>query len=437
MTAIWNDIETLKQWFEACAPERVPSDAEYVDFDAWPDVEASGHVIQGLRGNAFVKRAATTIRLATNQSTQLMTGFRGSGKTTELRKLAKTLRAEGYYVVEADARKFDNFTRPHTIVDLTLVLAAAVGTAAESGRLNRAGNIFQRMASFLTSSAQASSLSLEFPVVKLQFDLKNEDFREQVRGFLENQRNELRAWFHGLVADIREAHGNQQVVILIDGLEKYDAADPKDAEMAYRAAASLFENFSDWLELPDVHTVYCVPPLFSTIESALRARYDDVHPPLSSVRIRRKPPGNEICEDGVQSLITAMSKRVDLGKLFGDHHTECATAIALASGGHVRDLFLLLRTVIRDTMAMQTLIGLPHISSMIAFQHGAFGVTSAQLKILQQVKLTGTVAVEDFGALTKVFDDYLVFAYANGEHWFALSPLGERRLTNSRGFDQE
>lgn len=429
---IWEDTDRLSNWFDACEPERVPKEDEYVDFDRWVDGDAPEGSMVGLRGTPFVVRAVSVMKLRRShgQSCQLMTGFRGSGKTTELSRLASALRANGFAVVQADVRQFDNLTRGHTIEDFTLVLAAAIGTAEKSNKLFSENNVFSRISTLL-SRVTPKKTTLKFGAANIEFDLKSPDFRDHIRATFTNQRIELKEWFHKLVAEIQHSYHPLPVAILIDGLEKYDIADPKEAEQAYREAASVYEDFADWLRLPGVHVVYCVPPLFATMEQAFRARYDDIHPPLASVRIRRRPPSAAECEAGFAALTEAMRKRVDMAALFGENADACARELVRQSGGHIRDLFYLLRAVIRDTMAQQRMLTALDIQRISSRQHGAFGLPSEQVKLLRHVSKTGTVNLDDFGTVVRVLDEYLVLAYANGMQWFGLSPRGTKLLAAS------
>jgi hypothetical protein len=86
------DLDSKRRIKAACRPEEPvePGDPRHYDFD------------ERLRGLPWRTWLADEIRMAEGPTAQLVTGLRGSGKTTELRQLEVVLTAEGYHVVYAD-----------------------------------------------------------------------------------------------------------------------------------------------------------------------------------------------------------------------------------------------------------------------------------------------------------------------------------------------
>ncbi|MBZ5626483.1 MAG: ATP-binding protein [Acidobacteriia bacterium] len=71
------------------------------------------------------------IEYADSESLNLFSGFRGSGKTTELFRLRQRLTEAGYVVLYADALQYINPATPIEIAGLFIVLAGAFGDALE------------------------------------------------------------------------------------------------------------------------------------------------------------------------------------------------------------------------------------------------------------------------------------------------------------------
>lgn len=111
--------DVLRGFIAACKPEEPvsPDDPRHFDFDA-PGLR--------LRGAPWRERLATVIRLSTEPRAQLVTGLRGSGKTTELCQLQKTLRATNHHVVMADAGQWLSDERPIETEDLMLALVLSI-----------------------------------------------------------------------------------------------------------------------------------------------------------------------------------------------------------------------------------------------------------------------------------------------------------------------
>ena len=90
-----SSIERLRHFYRRCDPARpVPADDPegwYVDFDA-----------KHLRGQPCINKLRARIQLADRPLCQLFTGSSGSGKTSELSRLAQHLRDGRYFVVHID-----------------------------------------------------------------------------------------------------------------------------------------------------------------------------------------------------------------------------------------------------------------------------------------------------------------------------------------------
>src|SRR5216684_771689 len=69
------------------------------------------------------------IELSAGESFQLFSGFRGSGKTTELLRLKQRLEQAGCLVLYADALEYVNPSEPIDVSDFLIVLGGAFGDA--------------------------------------------------------------------------------------------------------------------------------------------------------------------------------------------------------------------------------------------------------------------------------------------------------------------
>jgi hypothetical protein len=78
-----------------------------------------------------VQQISTLIEFDGVESIRLFSGFRGSGKTTELLRLQRLLEERGYFVLYADALNYVNAAEPIEITDLLMVMAGAFSDALE------------------------------------------------------------------------------------------------------------------------------------------------------------------------------------------------------------------------------------------------------------------------------------------------------------------
>jgi len=102
------------------------------------------------------------IEYSVTQSLSLFSGFRGSGKTTELFRLRKRLEEAGYVVLYADALEYINPALPIEIQDLLIVLAGAFGDAVQAqGIPLPADTYWDRLRNWLTTT-EVDAKELEF-----------------------------------------------------------------------------------------------------------------------------------------------------------------------------------------------------------------------------------------------------------------------------------
>src|SRR5262249_55738689 len=96
----------------------------------------------------------THIEFSEIESIQMFSGFRGSGKTTELLRLQKRLEEQGHIVLYADALDYVNPSEPIEITDLLIVLAGAFGDALEKrlGAEIVQESFWTRLVSFVTNT---------------------------------------------------------------------------------------------------------------------------------------------------------------------------------------------------------------------------------------------------------------------------------------------
>ncbi len=142
------------------------------------------------------------IELADVQTMQLFSGFSGSGKTTELFRLRRNLREQGYVVLYADALKYVNPFDPLPIGDMLMVIAGAFSDAVEDelGVDLKSESFWERLGHFVEQTEvrlTGGEAKLEYSspahgvlgVIKAGLSIKAElktgsNFRRQLQEFL-------------------------------------------------------------------------------------------------------------------------------------------------------------------------------------------------------------------------------------------------------------
>lgn len=125
-----SDREFLKTFFQQLAdsPLDPASDKRYVPLYGQGPEDI---------GEDPVELLARAIEWLPGESVQLLSGFRGTGKSTELRRLRDHLRGKGYYVALLDMAEHVNLSTRVDVSDFLMAVAGAFGEAMASRRATR------------------------------------------------------------------------------------------------------------------------------------------------------------------------------------------------------------------------------------------------------------------------------------------------------------
>lgn len=104
------------------------------------------------------------IEWSNTESIQMFSGFRGSGKTTELFRLQKGLEEKGFLVLYGDALKYLNPAQEIDITDLLIVLAGTFSDALEKAEIGSPGHdsYWERLKNYLvTTKVELGEIGLQ------------------------------------------------------------------------------------------------------------------------------------------------------------------------------------------------------------------------------------------------------------------------------------
>lgn len=170
-----------------------------------------------------------TITLSDNACHLLFSGFRGSGKTTELKRLARRFEDNDYNVVYIDTEEYLNLHVPANVSDILITIAAGLdrhlhGTGPGGG-LKPHGRFWDRLRSFLNTRVSLEKLNVTLPeVAELELAFTEDiDFKSRLYQSLEGRTPELakecRAFMDECLAVLAGRH-KQGTVLIIDSYEK-------------------------------------------------------------------------------------------------------------------------------------------------------------------------------------------------------------------------
>ena len=411
----------LRQFFQNLVDESLdPTDERYVALYENPDLAEVDPV--DLLANAIEWTA---------ESVQLFSGYRGTGKSTELKRLKDRLEKSGYLVFLCDVEDYLNLSTPVDVSDFLMVVAGMFGEAV-SGRLKDDGHppleegYWERFRTFWSGLRIADP---NFNVAGIRANLKSDPtFKEQLQrhmgGHLGALVADVRAFLQGCVRCLRDCYDNREVVLLIDSIEHIRGT-LANAEAVHSSVEKLFAVHSEKLHLPSLHVIYTVPPY-------LKIRYakvDGAYAPgglivLPACKLHDQGKDRTPITTNFDAMEQIVRQRGDWHKLLGDNRALLDRLIG-NSGGHLQDLLYLLRQVL--LRAKELPVPERTVDAAISQMRSTFlpipdrhALWLAGIADSHEVVLRDMV---DLPALALFFDTHLVLCYRNGEEWYEVHPL--------------
>lgn len=339
------DFERLRELYNRCNPDEPlpPEDSRNVDIDQ-----------RGVRGTNWTSKLARQIELSKTPVCQLFTGLRGTGKSTEIRRLSTRLSdpaRRNLLTVLIDA---DNVLDLTVEIDVSDVLALVLLHTERAVILAEGGDgadaltdgPLQRLWTWL-SKTDVEIGKITAGVEKgvgagIELDLKtNRTVRQRVREIVAQHLATFVRFVHDELRELEwraRKIGHTGIVILFDSLEKL-----RGTSLTWKpvldSAERVFGTGAPYLQLP-VHALYTIPP-------ALARRMTDPVAFMPMIKVRTEQ--GELNPDGVEVITDLVAKRIDpegLKELFGADLRDRIRAIALWSGGYPREIVRLLQTLL-------------------------------------------------------------------------------------------
>lgn len=422
------DLQRRRYFFNRLNPDEPlePLDERNVDIDVDPDPALQP------RGANWVDALARSIELSDKPVCQFFTGLPGSGKSTELRRLAARLRDGGAHllpvVVDAEER-LDVFS-PIDVADIVVmslycaeraVLEAEGGDpqmALRDGYLTRIWHWLNTTEVELKSvTAGATVPGLKPLELEAEAEIKTQPtFREELRRkvtaqlatFLEHARAEAAA-----LEKRARARGWSGLALLVDSLEKLRGMSTNWNEVL-ASAERVFAGEAPYLQL-GLHTVYTIPPAL-----VLRLKVPVHFMPMLKLAHRDGAP----FEPGRQAARALIERRLPpeaQAEVFGASHAQRVEELIDWSGGYPREIVRLLKNCVA-----QAPLGEPLFRRLMTEAGDDYRRTVVEdsLDVLAAVALEGRLlfADKDRAAVDQVLANNLVLRYRNDEEWFDLHP---------------
>lgn len=423
-----SDRERLKQAYQALQDKALePDDRFYFRLYDHPHL-APGDPVEQL---------ATSIEFSSLETVQLFSGFRGTGKSTELRRLRQRLRqSPEYKVVLCDMQDYLNMTAPVDVGDFLLAAAGALSDALEAPEMlgkdpSREG-FWRRSVNFLTrTKVQLSELGLEASAggvgAQVKLNLKADpSFLQRLQEHMKLRLGAFAEEVHGFVQEclkaLRKRHGDQtQLVVIFDSIEQFRGTSV-NAEQVASSVETVFRGHAEKLRLPFVHVVYTVPPWLRLRSPGVGEGYDS-YQQIPCVKVRTRD-GQEFSE-GLDALAELVRPRLDVEWLLGGR--EAFDELARASGGYLRDLFRLLKALLLTAASRG--VQLDEAARELAIEelrNAYLGFSNEDARWLRRIDESGETSMDEVAMLHRLarfFDTHLVLSYRNGGEWYGVHPI--------------
>ncbi|WP_437681564.1 hypothetical protein [Sorangium sp. So ce131] len=426
------EFERLQELYNRCNPDEPlsPGDARNVDIDQ-----------RGVRGAHWTNKLARQIELSRTPVCQLFTGLRGTGKSTEIQRLAERLsdpKRRNLLTVLIDADDVLDLTVEIDISDVLAlilqhteraVLAAEGGDAADAltdGPLGRLWAWLSRtdveIGKFTAGVDVGSKAGVAGAKAGLDLNLKtNPTVRQRVREIVAKHLSTFVRFVHDELRELEwraRKLGRAGVVILFDSLEKLRGTS-LTWKPVLESAERIFSSGAPYLQLP-VHVLYTIPP-------ALARRM--VEPVSFLPMIKVRDVEGRLHPEGVEVIAELVRKRIDeaaLEEIFGKAALrDRIRAIALWSGGYPREIVRLLQTLLEleafpvDGKTLEReLYRAGNAYRSIVYDSGAI----PWLATVNRTKRLITSNDQEREAADHLLQNNVILRYLNDDEWVDLHP---------------
>ncbi|MFO0838522.1 MAG: hypothetical protein U1D55_08320 [Phycisphaerae bacterium] len=392
--------------------------------------------LDSVRGaTGLVEELGLRIDSAKPYTVQLLTGHKGSGKSTELARLRAFLELRGWFVVCTDItqerRELDlsDVDFPELLITMLRDLVEHAESVGVTLRPGYTEDLLGRLKSFLSSEWEATELKLKTGLVELAGAVRNREARTKIREIFVP---DMSSWLHAaneLIDRTRQGlttPHNRGVVFLVDGLDQL--VDDKRDRSGWRE--HLYKDRRNELSGLRCHVVYTVP--LDLILASRGTVLADVYgmtqiPVVPMVKVREKPPSNDQNAAGVAHLRQVVGRRLtDLQVLNQDVFVDGVVDYLIdLSAGQLRQLMLMIRDASTKALPI-TRDALEQVARGYRLNY-SYWLGPPHWELLRQIQRTGSPhgARPDSETLAELIETRAILHYRNAGQWYGVNPLIE------------
>lgn len=420
------DRADLKIYYNRCNDDALrPTDPRYVDIDA---------MVGRPRGHSWVERLAGELELSDSPKKLLITGLRGTGKSTELLKLEQQLgQRDGanQLIVLVDANAVLDLANEIDVPDIltTIVHATerkvleAEGKDPEDALAD--GGYLRRLWTWLVRT-DIELGKFDLGPAGLVAEMKTRPtLRQRIRATLVEHTSTFR---HDVCEELVQLEhraqqaGYSRITVIFDSLEQLRGLSTNWKDVL-KSAEQVFGGGAPHLQLP-IHAVYTVPP------ALLTRRTDDIAV-LPMVKLfdrdgSRHHPGFAAMRELVERRIPKEALVEILGKVYEPRIDD----LIGFSGGHPRLVVQMLRWLL---LVPQLPVSQGDIARLFAELRERYRavITIEDLPWLRRVHERKELlkSADHLEAIDRALTNNVIFRYANADVWYDLHPSLIETLT--------
>jgi AAA ATPase domain len=345
------DFQFLKRLYNAFDPFRpLPAgDPAYVNCN---DVRGDGDILVGV---------GREILMSDRMTCQLFGGHRGAGKSTELLRLQDYLDKQGCFVVYFAAYEEDIEPEDAQYTDILLactrhLLESLKDNANPAPLLNWLKDRWEELKDFALSEVSLDKIGVEAQIAqfaKITANLRTEPTqRHKIREKVNPHTTTLIAALNEFITDAKKHLPSQysQLVVIADDLDRIVPVIQEDRRTNHD---QIFLDRSEQLRGLDCHLVYTVPISFLYSNRATDAANTYGNTQVLPM-IMVQTPDNQIYQNGINKVMEVLQRRlrqvdpiISIVDIFEER--QALERLCLMSGGHVRNLLLLMKEAIKYT----------------------------------------------------------------------------------------
>lgn len=398
-----------------------------------------------------IQDLADQIDFLSSAGAYLFTGNRGTGKTTELLRLAKILQGDDYNceVFYVDIAEYLYMADPVEISDFLITVMGALSDKFHERFKEDPTRVgyFERILDLLKTEVLVSEVKLAAGPADFKLAFKeNPNFKRQLqqgtRGIVEKIVQQARdfALYLKERMTLLKSNPDRKIVLIVDSFERI-GGNFENARDVFASVETLFSSQASNLRFSGLNIVYTVPPYLSALSGGLGAYYAGGRIytlPTAHIYNGRPSTGQapECSADGVGKMAATVKRRYPGWQTF---FTETQLErLARSSGGDLRDYF---RMLTMSLVSVQRLGQFPIPDELIKSAEDEVRRDMALIAETDRVWLAKIMHSHDHELddrdklpdFARLQQGKYVLQYQNGEDWYDIHPLLREKVSDGGG----